>query len=102
MACCPPGMPVWAIAAAPATASSRFLGLAPERAAARPNAASGGVLSIVVIHLGMCGSSPPRGRERNWWAATRSSRTPRTILTQLTHVAGEPDLLAPAGPATVS
>src|SRR5580698_9782715 len=100
MACCPPGIPVWAIAAAPATASRRFLGLAPDRTAARPNAATGVVLSIVAIHLGMCGSSPSRGRERNWRAATRSSRTPRTILTQLTQVAGEPDLLAPVGPAT--
>src|SRR5271165_7339135 len=91
-------MPVWAIAAPPATASSKFLGLAPDRTAARPNAAGGVVLSIVAIHLGICGCSSPCGRPRNCRAATSSSRTPRTILTQLTQVAGDPDLPAPADP----
>src|SRR5580704_7833770 len=99
MACSPPEMPVPAIAAAPATARSRFLGLAPDMTAARPTAATGVVLSIVVIHLGICACSSPCGRERNWRAATSSSKTPRTILIQLTQAAGEPDLLAPAGPA---
>src|SRR5271166_883806 len=100
MACCPPGMPVWAIVAAPPTASSRFLGLAPDRRAARPSAAGGLVLSIVAIHFGICASSPPCGLRRNWRAATSSSRTPSTILTQLTQAAGDPDLLAPPVPAT--
>src|SRR5580692_1556671 len=99
MACWPPGMPVWAIAEPPATASSKFLGLAPDRTAARPNAAGGPVLSIVAIHLGICGCSSPCGRPRNCRSATSSSRTPRAILTQLTQVAGDPDLLAPPAPA---
>src|SRR5277367_1598982 len=99
MACCAPEMPVWAIAAAPPAASSRFLGLAPDRAAARPSAPNGVILSIVVIHLGICGSSPPWGRPRSWRTATRSNKMPRPILTQLTHVAGAPDLLAPPVPA---
>src|ERR1700735_2831738 len=98
MACSPPEMPVPAIAAAPATARSRFLGLAPDMTAARPTAAAGVVLSIVVIHLGICACSSPCGRERNWRAATSSSKTPRTILIQLTQAAGGPDLLAPGGP----
>src|SRR5271154_5811305 len=98
MACCAPEMPVWAIAAAPPAASSRFLGLAPDRTAARPSAPNGVILSIVVIHLGICGSSPPWGRPRNWRTATRSSKMPRPILTQLTHVAGAPDFARPARP----
>src|ERR1700683_3965875 len=99
MACRPPEIPVCAIAAPPLTASSRFLGLAPDSNAARPSAVSGVVLSIEAIHLGLCGCSSPRGRPRNARPATSSSRTPSTILTQLTQAAGEPDLLAPAGPA---
>jgi hypothetical protein len=58
------------------------------------------VLSIVAIHLGICGASSPCGRPRNWRAATTSSRAPRAILTQFTQAAGDPDLLAPADPAT--
>src|SRR5258705_2013925 len=99
MACCTPEMPVWAIAAAPPAARSRFLGLAPDRAAARPSAPRGVVLPIVAIHFGICGSSPPWGRPRNWRTAISSSRIPRPILTQLTHVAGGPDLLAWPVPA---
>src|SRR3954463_10740830 len=87
-------MPVCAIAAAPPTASSRFFGLAPEKTAASPSAAGGEVLSIVAIHAGICGSSSPRGLLRNWRAATSSTSAPRTILTQLTHMAGDPDSLA--------
>ena len=52
----------------------------------------------MVIHLGICGSSP-RGRERNSRTATSSSKTASTILTQLTHAAGEPEELAPPAPA---
>ena len=93
-------MPVCAIDAAAPTASSRFFGLTPASNAASPNAAGGLILSIVFIQLGSAASSPSLGRARNCLTQTASSSRPRTILTQLTHVAGEPDELAPAGPDT--
>src|SRR6266581_5281891 len=102
MACWAPEIPVWAMAAAPATASSRFLGLAPARSAANPSAVSGLNLSTAPIHCGIGAWSSPRGRLRNCRSATRSSRAPRTSFIQLTQVAGSPDWLAPAGPATAS
>jgi hypothetical protein len=88
--------------AAPPTASTRFLGLAPDIAAPRPSAASGVVLSMVASHLGICGCSSPWGRERNTRAATSSSTMPAAILTQSTQAAGVPDLLALPAPATAS
>src|SRR4051794_8869242 len=101
-ACSPPGMPGPAMAAAPPTASNRFLGLAPDRTAARPRAPTGLGSSMGAIHFGMCGWSSPRGRPRNWRAATSRSSTPRAIFTQLTQVAGDPEELAPPAPASGS
>src|SRR3984957_15953182 len=83
--------------AAPATASSRFFGLTPASTTAKPSAAPRLISSIRPIHFGIGASSPSRGRPRNWRTATSSSRTPRTILTQLTQVAGLPDWLPPPG-----
>ena len=88
--------PAPAIAAAPATASSRFLGLSPDRNMRVLIAFTGVNPSSAPIHLGVAGSSSPSGRPRHWRAATSSMRTPRISLSQLTHVAGAPSLVAPA------
>src|SRR5215208_2571074 len=63
-ACCPDGMPVCAIAAAAPTTSSRFLGLTADSATPVATERPGVKRSIVCIHFGSGGRSPPCGREQ--------------------------------------
>src|SRR5829696_2220707 len=95
-------MPVWATAAAPPMMNRRFLGLMVPSTRAAPAALGGVKLSRAPIHLGMGTSSPSWGRARHWRTATRTSRRPRTSLSQSTQAAGSPSWLALDGPAMAS
>jgi hypothetical protein len=57
-----PLKPAWAMESAAASVSVRFLGFTPASRKARPKALPAVNLSIVAIHLGICGSSPALGR----------------------------------------
>src|SRR6266536_795678 len=108
MACWAPEIPVWAMAAAPATASSRFLGLAPARSAANPSAVSGLNLSTAPIHCGIGAWSSPRGDDQapmpQWMGAVDKFK-PLTALGFAALLAGANPknlLLAVAGAAAIA
>ena len=70
-----------------ASVSARFFGLAPESAAPRTTAFVEEIESIVAIHFGISGVSPPLGRFFHCLAAITRNRTPIAAMTQLTPTA---------------
>src|SRR6478609_8802261 len=95
-------MPACAIATAPATASSKFLGLRPDRTTPAPAALTGENESSAPIHFGIAASSPSRGRLCHCLAATAKSSSPSTSFSQLTQFGGAPDSPPEAPPANDS
>src|SRR5690348_499486 len=73
-----------------ASVSAKFFGFTPASKADNPKAFPAVNLSIVVIHLGICGSSPSLGRLLHCRMDMKRNKRPSSSLSTYTRVDGVP------------